>query len=89
MFPIFGLLHPELSGSPASTDGSSFRATKKISHWNIHKAGTYVQSRNYGAARVTRLGEFSPIGRLFSLASLLKSKEEGQILEVLFSTVPY
>jgi hypothetical protein len=30
--------------------------------------------------RVTRLGEFSPIGRLFSLASLLKITEVAQLL---------
>jgi hypothetical protein len=38
--------------------------------------------------RVTRLGEFSPIGWLFSLGSLSKITELAQILGQLFSNVP-
>jgi hypothetical protein len=34
--------------------------------------------------RVTRLGEFSPIGRLFTLGSVLKSTEEAQFIWRLF-----
>jgi hypothetical protein len=34
------------------------------------------------------LGEFSPTGRLFSLASLLKMTEVLEILGLVFSTVP-
>jgi hypothetical protein len=40
------------------------------------------------ANRVTRLGDFSPIRLLFSLASLLKITEVAQILGPRFSTVP-
>jgi hypothetical protein len=39
------------------------------------------------ASRVTRLGEFSPDGRLFTLAILLKITEVAQILGLLFATV--
>jgi hypothetical protein len=35
-------------------------------------------------ARVTRLGEFSPIGRLFSLESYLKITKVGQIFWATF-----
>jgi hypothetical protein len=39
-------------------------------------------------SRVTRLGEFSPIGQFFTLASVLKITVVVQIFEMLFSTVP-
>jgi hypothetical protein len=38
--------------------------------------------------RVTRLGEFSPIGRLFIMGSGLKITEAVHIFGPLFSTVP-
>jgi ATP sulfurylase len=37
---------------------------------------------------MTRLGEFSPIERLFSLASLSEVTEAAQIIGLLFSTLP-
>jgi hypothetical protein len=39
------------------------------------------------AVRVTRLGEFSPLGRLFTLCSFLKITKVAQILGLPFSTV--
>jgi hypothetical protein len=39
--------------------------------------------------RVTRLGEFSPIGRLFSLGSLLKITEVAQHSGLLFSSFQF
>jgi hypothetical protein len=51
-----------------------------------HEAGcltnTLIHSRS-AAARVTRLGEFSPIWHLFSLGSYLKILEVAQILGLL------
>jgi hypothetical protein len=41
------------------------------------------QSATY---RVNKLGEFSPLGRLFSLVRFLEIKEAAQILGLLFST---
>jgi hypothetical protein len=38
-------------------------------------------------ARVTRLGEFSPNGRLFTLGSGLKITEVGQISGLLFAAL--
>jgi hypothetical protein len=39
------------------------------------------------STRVTRLGEFSPVGRLFSYYSFLNNREAALVLGVLFSTV--
>jgi hypothetical protein len=44
--------------------------------------------QKWNITRVTRLGEFSPIGRLFSFASILKITEVAQVLGLLFSKVP-
>jgi hypothetical protein len=78
---------------------SSFSSTNAITvtinqHWTEKKTVAYnfwlVQSSltSFSIFRVTRLGEFSPFGRLFSLASLLKISEVAQILGLLFSTAP-
>jgi hypothetical protein len=40
----------------------------------------FFQERLCRDNRVTRLGEFSPIGQLFILGSLFKISEVGQIL---------
>jgi hypothetical protein len=39
-------------------------------------------------SRVTRLGDFSPIGRLLTLGSILKITEVAQNFRAVFSTVP-
>jgi hypothetical protein len=45
-----------------------------------------LESRRCMASRVTGLGEFSALGRLFSLGTFLKTTEGAQILWLLFST---
>jgi hypothetical protein len=49
-------------------------------------ASTYIQRYTNW---VTRLGEFSTIGRMFTLGSFVKISEVVQLYEVLFSTAKF
>jgi hypothetical protein len=46
-----------------------------------------VSSLFSNTVSVARLGEFSPIGRLFTLGNFVKNTEIAQIIGLLFSTV--
>jgi hypothetical protein len=62
-------------------------ALRKITHWPFLIA-TFSRGDGFGnvISRVTRLGEFLPYGRLFSLGSFLKMIKVAQIIGLLFST---
>jgi hypothetical protein len=63
------------------------RSEKIAKIYLIQRGGfTYIHSYRQ-SARVTRLGEFSPIKRLFILDTFLKINAVAQILEVYFSNV--
>jgi hypothetical protein len=42
--------------------------------------------KNKGGARVTRLGDFSPIGRLFTLGLFTKITKVAQMFGLIFTT---
>jgi hypothetical protein len=73
IFLHFGILHQEKSGNPGR--GTHFFRRKLILAL-IFNQGFLPDVAN--KFRVTRLGQFSPNGRLFSLGSFLKAAQAGE-----------
>jgi hypothetical protein len=53
----------------------------------VETSGKIAQNYGLNVHQGDGLGEFSPIGRLFSLGRLLNIRELAQIVGLLFSTV--
>jgi hypothetical protein len=87
-FPRFGKLYQEKSGNPVPAKNVCFKIIVLLPcQMGSSEKSILVVSSNHVENRVTRLGEFSPIGRLFTLGSFEKNKEIEQIIGLPFSTV--
>jgi hypothetical protein len=96
-FEVFGLflvfkftyLHTRLNVSTISLNNGKIFLARNWKLLNLIYLVTIFMPKNQlpchmYEVRVTRLGKFSPLGRLFTLGILLKSKEVDQIFVLLF-----
>jgi hypothetical protein len=79
-YPDFGTLCKEKSGNPGNSSSAwSLAAKNSFSVQGLFSTTVHLQSLPGDDSRVTRLGEFSPLGRLSTLESVLKITEVAQI----------